>query len=225
MTRPPAEVVRADFDRIAPLIADPDAVGPEGERLLARLPADCGAVLDVGCGTGALCRRLAGRAGRVVGIDLSPEMVRIARVRSAGIDNLELAVADVMTWEPPAGGFDAVVSMAALHHLPLAAGLARLAAAVRPGGLLLVVDLFDTRGLRELPYNALSAAARRLAGRVRRHDPAATAAWRAHDAHDHHQRLGVIRRTAAARLPGARVRRHLGWRYSLEWRRVAQPGS
>src|SRR5688572_15445430 len=131
--RAPPEVIAADFDRIARL-APHDAEPPAA--VLAKVPV-CDSILEVGCGAGALARRLARRAKRVLAIDLSPEMIRVARSHEDG--DVEYRVADVMQAE--LGTHDVVVSVDALHHLPLEDGLARLAGAVRPGGVLIVQDL------------------------------------------------------------------------------------
>jgi ubiquinone/menaquinone biosynthesis C-methylase UbiE len=216
-TLPAASVVAEDFDRIA-RIARPDEVDRWGRWVIERVPTGCGAVLEVGCGTGAVARRLAEKAERVVALDVSPEMVRVARRCSVMHANLAVEEADFMKWPVPAGGFDAVVSIAALHHVPMAEGLARMASALRPGGTLLVIDLFDSRALIELPYNGLCWLLRRLA-RPGRPAPEAAAAWRAHEEHDRHERIRTTRAVAARALPGATVRRHLMWRYSLHWRR------
>lgn len=52
----------------------------------AMAPTDT--VLDIGCGTGSLVLRLAGHAEQLHGLDISGEMVRIARGKAAGIDNV-----------------------------------------------------------------------------------------------------------------------------------------
>lgn len=211
-----AETVRADFDRIARAVRDPDAIDPLAAALVERLPTWVESVLEVGCGTGALARRLAARAGRVVAIDLSPEMVRVARARSTHVGNLDIVEADVLAWV--GGGFDAVVSVATLHHLPLEAGLVRLRDAVRPRGRVLILDLPDTSGAWELPYNVICALDRLThVGRWRApHTAEEAAAWATHVGHDRYPRMREVRAVAARVLPGARVRRHLGWRYSID---------
>src|SRR5215210_3853049 len=122
--------VRRDFDRIARAIEAarlPDALRPFERALLRRLPARCGRVLEVGCGHGALTRHLAARAESVLALDLSPEMVRVARARSAAWPNVEYRVADVAAAALPGAAFDVVLSAATLHHLPLASTVRRLA--------------------------------------------------------------------------------------------------
>ena len=212
-----ADAIRDDFDRIARLLAGrEDALEPRERRLVARVP-DGADVLDVGCGTGAAARALAARAHRVVAIDLSPEMIRVARARSAHVGNLEIHLGDFLAWHRR-DRFDAVVSFAALHHMPFELALARMADALRPGGRLLVLDLCAGG----LVYDAVSAVRRAPAPLGVRRDPALAAAWAAHAEHDHHLTIAEVRARAAPILPGARIRRHLGWRYSIDWIRAGR---
>jgi ubiquinone/menaquinone biosynthesis C-methylase UbiE len=110
------------FDRAAETY---DVVaGAYHEHFGARLVEQAGiqpgdAVLDVACGRGAvLVPALAATApgGRVVGIDLSPEMVRLARQRIG--DEAELRVMDAEHLELPDGSFDAVLSGFGIFFLP-----------------------------------------------------------------------------------------------------------
>jgi len=213
---PSLDVVRDDFDRIARHSrGQPDRVEPATERLLGGMPRGRCRVLEVGCGTGAVARRLATGGARVTAIDLSPRMIDVARVRTNDALGIEYRVGDFLTWEPR--GFDVAISIATLHHLPLAEALARMAAAIVPGGIVLVGDLFAARGLLALPYNALSWLRRRFDPR---RDPAElSAAWSAHGAHDQLLSFREVCAVAAAALPGATIRRHLGWRYTLVWRK------
>ena len=214
--------VRSDFDRLAALPDDPcDHNVHYHEVLLAALPARCGDVLEVGCGSGAFTRKLAARAERVVGIDLAPRMIEAARARCAGLANVRLEVADATAWELGAARWDAIVSLATLHHLPAAETLARWRDALRPGGALLVLDLVADGGLADrlrsaaaLPCNVALRLAR--TGRLRM-SAEARRLWDEHGRHDVYPTLAEVRALAGALLPGARVRRHLFWRYSLVW--------
>lgn len=67
----------------------------------------------------------------------------------------------------PAEGYDAIVSISALHHLPLEDALRRLATAVRPGGVLAEVVLPQRDLRRELPVELAAAIAQRLFGHRR----------------------------------------------------------
>jgi 2-polyprenyl-3-methyl-5-hydroxy-6-metoxy-1,4-benzoquinol methylase len=220
----PSRAVRLDFDRIALALeasgAD-DSLEPYERALLRRLPAKVGAVLDVGCGDGALTRHVARRARSVLAVDISPAMIRVARERSAGHANIAYRVDDVATMELPEAAFDVVLSVATLHHLsPIDPVVDRLAAAVRPGGLLIVQDLVDRRGARHLPANALAWIARRLrGGRGARHDAVASL-YERHGRTERYLTPAEAARGWTRLLPGSRVSQHLEWRYTVTWRRA-----
>jgi cyclopropane-fatty-acyl-phospholipid synthase len=113
------------------------------ERLCRKLRLRPGErLLDVGCGWGSLVLHAAAHHGvRAVGVTLSPPQAETARarVRAAGLeDRCEIRVADYR--EVDDGPYDKVVSVGMYEHvgrdqLPVYAG--RLAALVRPGGLVL----------------------------------------------------------------------------------------
>jgi 2-polyprenyl-3-methyl-5-hydroxy-6-metoxy-1,4-benzoquinol methylase len=209
---PSADVIREDFDRIASQSPAVDRLEPAARRLLAEIPQGA-RVLDVGCGTGAFAREAARtRGARVTAIDLAPRMIEVARERTDVGLGVEYRVGDLMA--APQRGFDVAVAINTLHHVALAAAAERLAQAVEPGGLVLVADLFDARGVRELPYNGLSWLLRTRSAR----DPALAAAWDAHCQHDEHLPLREIRAVLRGVLPGVVIRRHLGWRYTAAWR-------
>ncbi|HEY6312438.1 MAG TPA: class I SAM-dependent methyltransferase [Streptosporangiaceae bacterium] len=107
------------------------------ERVLRALPARCGWVLDVGCGAGRFAARLAERADRVDALDRSPAM--IAEARRIVPATVTCLLGDAAAADLPAGAYDAVTSISALHHMDLPAVLPRLAAALRPGRLLIAV--------------------------------------------------------------------------------------
>jgi SAM-dependent methyltransferase len=113
-------------------------------RYATELPP--GTALDVGSGEGADVRWLASRGWTVTGADISPVALRrsaelAGRAGAAIAARIRWQQADVLTWAPPAQRFDLV--SAQYVHLPRAARESlhrRLAAAVRPGGTLLVVS-------------------------------------------------------------------------------------
>ncbi len=224
----PAAGIRADFDRIAALPEDGwDHNAHYHAVLLRHVPGGCGAALDVGCGSGAFAVLLAERAATVLGIDLSPEMVRLARRRLAPFPGAEVRVADFAREALPGESFDCVASIATLHHLPVRSTLERMAALLRPGGVLLVLDLYRAATLSDrlcdvvaVPLDVGFSLARR--GRLRP-PREVREAWRAHARTDVYPTLAEVRGVAGELLPGARVRRHLFWRYSLVWRKPAHP--
>lgn len=96
-SRQTPESIQSDFDRIA-LLPDEewDHNAHYHEYLLGQMPERCRRVLEIGCGTGEFSRLLAGRAERVLAIDLSPRMIRLARERSKLYPNVEFVSGDVM---------------------------------------------------------------------------------------------------------------------------------
>src|SRR5262245_43744792 len=91
------ERTRGDFDRIAALLAErPDEADFYDKFLLERIPSNARTVLEIGCGTGRLARALAAQGVSVTAIDLSPEMIRVARERTGSNPRLTFLCADVM---------------------------------------------------------------------------------------------------------------------------------
>ncbi len=182
-----------------------------------------GLALDIGCGAGAFARLLATRADRVLGLDLSPEMVRLARARSRAYPGVQYVVADVLACDFPPASFDTIASIATLHHMPLASILNRVAAWLMPGGVFIALDLFEADGARDRLLSALAvptSALHRVArtGRMRE-STAEQAAWAAHGVHDRYLTVAAARHIASRTLPGAIVRQHLFWRTSIVWRK------
>ena len=103
-------------------------------------------VVDAGCDPGdvaLLGAGLVGPAETVIGVDSAPEALAMAwsRVGAAGLDTVRFEEADVASWVPDRP-VDAVVRRLILMHLPdPAATLARLAGAVRPGGVVAFQDI------------------------------------------------------------------------------------
>jgi len=216
--------IQKDFDRIA--LVSPDGAAHNDHYhnfLLRHLPSNCHDVLEIGCGTGAFARHLAGRSQHVLALDLSPEMIRIARESSEQFPNIEFQLADVRDQPLPVESFDCIASIATLHHLPFPEILLKMKAALKPGGVLLVLDLFEPAGLLDSLLNLLalpvSAGLRlihhgRLLPRREVRD-----AWTAHERHDSYPTMSEVHALCASVLPGAKIKQHLLWRYSIVWQK------
>ena len=112
--------IQADFDRLALLSSEKwDHNNHYHRFLLRQVPQRCRNVLEIGCGTGMFARLLARRAEHVLALDLSPQMISLARERSGQYANIDFQVADVLAWEFSPEQFDCIVSIATLHHLPM----------------------------------------------------------------------------------------------------------
>ncbi|ADH89618.1 transcriptional regulator, ArsR family [Ancylobacter novellus DSM 506] len=111
-----------------------------------------GALLDLGTGTGRILELFADEMERGVGIDLSAEMLAVARanLERAGVRNATVRQGDIYNLALPRDAFDVVVIHQVLHFLEDAPRALKEAARVlRPGGRLLVVD-FDPHDLEFL---------------------------------------------------------------------------
>ena len=99
------------------------------------------AVLDVGCGTGAVLALLHEKYPdrRYVGLDLTPEMIEVARTKVA--PGMEFVVGDAENLPFDEASFDAVLCSNSFHHYPNpAAFLAGALRVLRPGGRLILRD-------------------------------------------------------------------------------------
>jgi ubiquinone/menaquinone biosynthesis C-methylase UbiE len=216
--------IRDEFDRIAVLTERHGSVGDVYYRQLMRhLPSRSEKALEIGCGTGEFTRLLAARARSVVALDLSTQMIRLARSRSADFNNIEYLLGDVMRLSLPDGGFDCIVSIATLHHLPLAQALLKMKDALAPNGTLIIHDLVAADGIVDSGLSALAypvSAARRFwkTGRVRMAREVREA-WAEHGKAEVYLTPGEVREMCRRYLPEALVKRHLLWRYTVVWRK------
>ncbi|GAA4853183.1 class I SAM-dependent methyltransferase [Luteimicrobium xylanilyticum] len=201
--------------------------------LLRRLPRRRRTVLDVGCGRGALVSLLADRFDRVDGIDADPATAAWTAARFAADGRVrirELAFADV---RPPDGldGYDAITMVAVLHHLDLVPALEHARELLAPGGRLLVVGLARVATRRDVAVDLVSAVANPVVGFVKH--PRVVRAALPDGAppvsrpaagceppvvlRDAAVTFDEVVRAARSVLPGARLRRRLFFRYTLEW--------
>jgi ArsR family transcriptional regulator len=134
----------ADWDEMRALALPVAAVDA---ALLAMLPAGAiGRMLDIGTGTGALLERLAPRVSSGLGVDASRAMLALARTRLArpGLAHCAVRLADMYRLPLADGEFDLVVLSMVLHYAEDPEGaLAEAARVLRPGGMLLIVDLAE----------------------------------------------------------------------------------
>lgn len=178
--------------------------------VLNAVPDGCRSALDVGCGEGLLVRKLARRARSVTGVDTSAAMIRLARERSADLDGVTFAEADLLD---TTGSYDFISAVAVLHHLPFDRAVPALVRLLAPGGRLVIIGLARNRTPQDWILSAAGVPAARF--RARRHggktDPDGMPVQMPSMTWDE------VRREAERLLPGCRFRRHLLWRYSLVW--------
>ncbi|RPF72269.1 ArsR/SmtB family transcription factor [Aurantiacibacter spongiae] len=131
-----------EWDRLSTLLCP-------GEQVEARLSealedAPLGRLLDIGTGTGRIAHLLANSTEHIVGLDRSPEMLRVARSRLQALPSgeWELIQADFGALPFADASFDTVVMHQVLHYASEPAlPVAEAARVCRPGGRIAVVDL------------------------------------------------------------------------------------
>jgi ubiquinone/menaquinone biosynthesis C-methylase UbiE len=130
-----------EWDRMRSLEAPAEAV----EGAIAEL-ADAdgiGRLLDIGTGTGRILELLAPRAETAAGVDRSPEMLRVARMRldAAGHSGVDMRRADMVALPVDEAAFDTVVLHQVLHFSESPALAVRECGRVlASGGRLLIAD-------------------------------------------------------------------------------------
>jgi arsenite methyltransferase len=135
-----------DARRVEALYLTPDVVEQRREVLRLLAPAAGERVLDIGSGPGLLAGELAaavGPAGRVCGVDVSADMLALARTRDVptGCAPVEYLTAGAERLPYPDDTFDLAVSTQVMEYVPdVAAALAEAYRVLRPGGRLLLLD-------------------------------------------------------------------------------------
>jgi ArsR family transcriptional regulator len=131
----------ADWDKLRSLHVAESEVEAAVSRALGDKPV--GELIDIGTGTGRMLELFGRAARRALGVDRSPEMLRLARVKlaQAGIRSAELRQGDMYALPVASGSADTVILHQVLHYAQQpAAAVAEAARLLAPGGRLLIVD-------------------------------------------------------------------------------------
>lgn len=219
------ELIRQDFNKIAQL-PDPPAWNHNNcyfPLILSMLPPHPGLCLDIGCGQGELSQLLAQCAQQVMAVDLADKMIEYARQRYA-TPNIEFVCANILDMEFEDSSLDVIVSTATAHHLPFNWLLDFAAAKLRPGGILVILDLVKAESLWDKLYWGFAAVPNLILNLIKnrrphKDDPVSAAVWKQHGEHDVYMTLREIKALTSEHLPGATVRRRLFWRYLLHWKK------
>jgi len=140
----------AEWDAIRSLHVAESAVETAILRMLGKAPV--GRLVDIGTGTGRMIELVGRSAASALGVDRSPEMLRMARAKlaEAGLDHAELRQGDMYALPLGAGTADTVILHQVLHYAhQAAAAIAEAARLLDGGGRLLIVD-FDRHENEEL---------------------------------------------------------------------------
>jgi len=125
-----------------------DSATARSEEILERLialaqPGADERWLEAACGPGIISRRLAPLVGEIVGVDMTPAMIEVARrdTERAGIANTTFALGDATELDFPDSSFDGAISRFSIHHIPAPGRVfEQLARVVAPGGRVVLAD-------------------------------------------------------------------------------------
>ena len=106
-------------------------------------------ILDVGCGTGELLTQITGRMdASLAGLDLSPNMVAVARKKLGNSVDLQVGDSEALPWE--AATFSVVLCTLSFHHYPHPnQALTEMRRVLKPGGMLILADMTMPTPLRQ----------------------------------------------------------------------------
>jgi ubiquinone/menaquinone biosynthesis C-methylase UbiE len=119
-------------------------VAEEAVRRLRHVPVDRGwSYLDVGCGNGAAALLVADTFGvRVVGVDVDPQQIALARTAAGDRTDVLFMTADATCLPFEDGRFDIAATNKATHHVPRwSSALDEMRRVLKPNGYLVYADL------------------------------------------------------------------------------------
>lgn len=216
------ETVRRDFDKIAALEdVRWDHNAHYHPYLLRNVPDRSSAVLEVGCGKGDFAKLLEAKSRQVIAVDLSQAMVRKAMDKYGSSRTIHFVAADIMDLPLEQNTLDCIVSIAVLHHLDMNEILPRLKRALKPGGVLIIMDLYKQEKLSEYAMNVVAAPLHWIYSLSRngklRPSKESLEAWNEHGGRDEYMTTTQLKEIYAKHFKGFQFRTHLFWRYSMIW--------
>ena len=90
-------------------------------------------VLEIGCGTGYFTREIVKTGAMVTAIDISPELLDIAKKEIAS-DNVRFMIDNAYNMSFPNNSFDSIVGSSVLHHLEIGKAITEMFRVLKPGG-------------------------------------------------------------------------------------------
>lgn len=184
--------------------------------IVRRLPRRRRSALDVGCGHGKLLATLAGHFDRVHGTDRDAAMReiaagRVAHHRHASVDGRQLSELE--------GGHDLITMVAVLHHMDDGQAMQQVERLLAPGGRLLVVGLARPESALDWAWDTASLLTNPAIGLVKHPRPAGAGGGTQpeYPVVEPQATYAELRQAFREHLPGATLRRHLGFRFTASW--------
>lgn len=149
-------------------------------------------------------------------IDIDGRTLSEAESRNA-VCNIFYLQANFLEAEFPEASYEAIVSIASLHHMDLEAALGKMKQLLRPDGKLIILGLFRDVTLMDYVYSVFSIPINFVY--LQWHQVVLEKSVMTAPTCTARLSLGQIRAVADILIPGFKLRRHLFWRYSLVWQK------
>jgi 2-polyprenyl-3-methyl-5-hydroxy-6-metoxy-1,4-benzoquinol methylase len=189
--------------------------------LLKNVPPNCTCILDVGCGTGELTKKLAPYSTEIIGIDVSENMINEALKRNNDkkINYINVSVEKYL--EETDKKFDVIISIAALHHMDEGKILETMKNKLTKNGRIIILDLVKggiidyIAALIAVPLSIILRLKNNGGLRVSKEQ---REAWEGHFHYDKYLTIKEAKSIARKKLGKAKVKKHLFWRYSIVYK-------
>lgn len=195
------------------------------DYLLRFMPNNCKVAIDIGCGTGEFARKLATKSDQVYGFDLSPITIKKAIEFSKSYRNIHYLTEDILDYTFKDDSVDCFSSLAVLHHIDLHNILPKLKKALKPGGVLIFLDLYNQIILWDYLPDLLAVPLNKYYLKrkpQRKKTEEEILAKQEHMKHDRYLSKYELINIYDPYLPDNQFKIHLFWRYSLVWQKPYQ---
>jgi 2-polyprenyl-3-methyl-5-hydroxy-6-metoxy-1,4-benzoquinol methylase len=207
------------FDKIAFLPDKWDHNQQYQYYLLKHISKNCNTILDVGCGTGELTKKLVPYSKEIIGIDVSENMIHEAEKRNNDEKIIYLKTSVEKYFEETEKTFDVIISIAALHHMDEEKILQMMKNKLTHNGKILILDLVKSKTIIDWLLSILATLLNPwvmliMRGRIRV-TKEEREAWNGHFRYDKYLTVNEVKGIVKRVLGKTKVRRHLFWRYSI----------
>lgn len=211
------------FNRIALLEDKWDHNQRYSNLMLQEVGNSVDKVLDIGCGTGEFTKKVALKAKSVIGIDISPKMIAEAQKRHPS-NKIKYVLQDFDSMQEEEQ-YDCIVSIATFHHLSLQTALPKIKRLLKPNGVLIVLDLYERKGIIDIFLEAIAIPGDILMKRImdgsKKMSQEEIEAWKEHSYIDKYMTIKELRNTYSHYLgENVKIRRLVFWRYIAIFRKV-----
>jgi 2-polyprenyl-3-methyl-5-hydroxy-6-metoxy-1,4-benzoquinol methylase len=207
------------FDKIAFLPDKWDHNQQYQKYLLKNIPKNCNRILDVGCGTGELTKKLTSFSKEIIGIDVSENMINEAEKRNYDEKINYSKISAEKYLKETEKQFDVIISIAALHHMDEEEILKIMKNKLTKDGKILILDLVKTKTIIEWILGITAALLNPIIMLIMRGRLKITKeekeAWAGHFQYDKYLTVKEVRNIVKKALGKGKVKRHFFWRYSI----------